>query len=204
MEIIPAILESSWPEVEKKIKLIDGLTNWIQLDVSDGVFAPAKTWNSPSDLSGLSLKSKIEVHLMVANSLGVLGSWSINPVGRIIIQAESLNIRHSVSNINKEIVLGFKIETPWEPCQDLIKQAGRVLFLSVEPGFQGRALDERVFEKIRSLKSAHPHIKIAVDGGINLDNIESIKSAGADSAVIGSGVFGAPDLRATIKQFQEV
>ena len=204
MEIIPAILEQTWPEVEKKIKLVDGLTDWIQIDISDGVFTPNKTWNNPDDLSGLNLKSKIEIHLMVANPLKVLGGWFINPVGCIIIHAEPLNVKHRVSNINKEIVLGFKIETPWELYQDLIKQTGRVLFLSVEPGFQGQALDEKVFDKIKTLKSALPSVKIAVDGGINLENIESIKSAGADAAIIGSGIFSTPDPRATLDKYRAI
>ena len=141
---------------------------------------------------------------MVANPLEVLEDWSINTVGRIVVQVESVGIKHLVFNTEKEIVLGFKIETPWELYQDLIKQTGRVLFLSVEPGFQGQALDERVFEKIRSLKSAHPHIKIAVDGGINLENIKSIKAAGANFAIIGSGIFAVSDPQVAIKQFQEV
>ena len=36
MQIIPAILEKDWPEIERKLKLVDGLTEYIQLDVSDG------------------------------------------------------------------------------------------------------------------------------------------------------------------------
>lgn len=200
MEIIPAILESTWPEVEKKIKLVDGLTDWIQIDISDGVFTPNKTWNNPADLSGLSLKSKIEVHLMVANPLEVLEDWPINTVGRIIIQAESLDIKHSVFNTDREIVLGFKVETPWEPYQGLIQKTGRVLFLAVEPGRQGQEFNPEVLNKIKTLKEAHPHIKIAVDGGINFENIESIKAAGADSAIIGSGIFGSPD---PVRQFNK-
>jgi ribulose-phosphate 3-epimerase len=34
---------------------------------------------------------------------------------------------------------------------------------------------------------------LEVDGGIKVDNIKSVKMAGADTFVVGSGIFGFPD-----------
>ncbi len=208
MEVIPAILESTWPEVEKKIRLVEGLTDWIQLDVSDGIFTPVKTWDNPSDLLGLELKSKIEVHLMIENPLAVLNSWFANPVDRIVIHVESLNNgKHPMfamfARDDKEIVLGFNVETPWEQYQELIKQVGRVLFLSVSPGYQGQEFNERVFAKIKTLKLAMPQIKIEVDGGINISNISELKSLGVDIAVVGSAIFESADLKQTLKTLMD-
>ena len=41
-------------------------------------------------------------------------------------------------------------------------------------------------------------IRLEVDGGVKVDNIEAIAAAGADTFVAGSAIFGAKDYRATI------
>lgn len=203
MEITPAILEQTWPEAEKKLKLVDSLTDWIQLDVSDGIFTPKKTWNNPGDLLGLNPKSKLEVHLMISDPEVTLKNWFINPVGRIVVQVESLSgVQHLVLNKEKEIVLGFKIETPWESYWDLIQQVEQVLFLAVDPGYQGQKFDDKVIGKVKTLKAARPHVKISVDGGINLSNIGEIASSGADAAVVGSAIFGSADPSRIIQEFK--
>ncbi len=214
MEIIPAILEKDWSETEKKIKLIDGSVDWIQLDVSDGKFTSSATWDNPQDLFLLKSDLSIEVHLMVNEPWLVAGSWFSSPAKRVVVQVETFASPQSVrfgeliflaKRYGKEIVWAFKIETHWQNYEELLRKPDtRVLFLSVEPGRQGQTFDERVFDKIKTLKLAHSNVKIAVDGGINLDNIESIKSAGADVAIVGSGVFSSSDPKGIIKQFQEV
>ena len=37
------------------------------------------------------------------------------------------------------------------------------------------------------------HYLIAVDGGVNTDTIDKVFATGIDIAVVGSGLFGAPD-----------
>ena len=199
MQIIPAILEKEWLEIEKKLKLVDGLTEWIQLDVSDGIFTPVKTWANPSDLLGLNLKSKLEVHLMVKNPIEILEAWLVGSIDRIIVHAECLrNVQHEVLNKEKEIVLGFNMETPWAPYADMIQSAGRVLFLSVNAGYQGQEFNESVLEKIKTLKQVMPNVNIEVDGGISLENINKLKELGVDAAVIGSAIFESADPKQTI------
>ena len=215
MEIIPAILEKNWTEIENKLKLVDGLTEYIQLDVSDGVFTPVKTWSNPADLLGLNFKSKIEVHLMVTDPMAEIAKWSESLASRFVVQVESLkDVQHLMLNMGKEIVLGFKVETLWQKYEDFFTTKGnplpskglpfvnRVLFLSVNPGYQGQEFNESVLEKIKTLKSAHPDIKIEVDGGINLENISKLKELGVDSAVVGSAIFDSADPKQVIDQLK--
>ncbi|MFY9493381.1 MAG: hypothetical protein WAP55_02820 [Minisyncoccia bacterium] len=203
MEIVPAILESDWPNVAEKIKLMDGLTDWIQLDISDGIFTPIQTWSNPQELLDLNIKSKVEVHLMVADPAEEIKRWAVGPVSRLVVPIESLkNVEHPMFNIGREVVLGFNIETPWEMHRDLIGQVGRVLFLSVRPGYQGQEFDGRVIDKIRSFKSAYPQIKIEVDGGIDLDIAKDLKEVGVDDIVVGSGIFASDDPKQAIQSYK--
>jgi len=44
MEIIPAILVKKFTEIEEKIELIKGISDFVQLDICDGKFVKSTTW----------------------------------------------------------------------------------------------------------------------------------------------------------------
>lgn len=78
-----------------------------------------------------------------------------------------------------------------------------VLLLAVQPGFGGQKFNVSVISKIKILKELAPEIKIEVDGGINLANIEEVAQAGADYLVVGTGLFGATDIKKRFKQLEQ-
>ncbi|EKD95564.1 MAG: hypothetical protein ACD_24C00446G0003, partial [uncultured bacterium] len=47
-EVIPAILESDFAEIEKKIHLIEGLVNWVQIDLADNTLVSTTTFLAPA------------------------------------------------------------------------------------------------------------------------------------------------------------
>src|SRR3989344_3069165 len=67
IEVVPEVLEKEFGEIEKKIKLIDGLTDWIQIDFADGKLVPNTTFSDSSAFKNLKTKSKLEAHLMVSD-----------------------------------------------------------------------------------------------------------------------------------------
>lgn len=213
MEIIPAILESDWSEVEKKIKSIEGAAEWIQIDVSDGEFSETKTWGNPQDLFSLPSGFKIEAHLMIKEPWLKAEEWFSSPAKRVVMHVEAFSspeslkfgeVAFSAQKYGKEIVWGFNPETSWEPYKELMQKPHvRVLFLSVSPGRQGQEFDERIFNKIASLKDYHPHVKISIDGGINSDTASRLKESGADSVVVGSAIFSAGDPKKAIDELRD-
>ena len=46
----------------------------------------------------------------------------------------------------------------------MVQSAGRVLFLSVNAGYQGQEFNESVLEKVKTLKQMMPNVNIEVDG----------------------------------------
>ena len=73
--------------------------------------------------------------------------------------------------------------------------------MSVNPGFSGQKFIKNIYQKISAvrLKIDEHHcrggqpIRLEVDGGIKVENVRSVKKAGADTFVVGSGIFGFPD-----------
>ena len=213
MEIIPAILESDWQSVEQKIKQVEGLVDWVQLDVSDGEFTSTQTWSNPQDLFSLSTNLKLEAHLMVNEPWLKAEEWLSSPVKRIVVQVEAFSSAESLKfgeilftakKYGKEVVWGFNLKTNWVPYKELMQAPHvQVLFLSVPAGKQGQEFDSSVLDKIKTLKEAHPHVKVAVDGGINSSVALELKSSGADVLVVGSAIFNSPDPKESIQELRE-
>ena len=77
-----------------------------------------------------------------------------------------------------------------------------ILLMSVNPGFGGQAFTPAVFKKIEQARdiidaSGRP-IRLEVDGGVNLSDIQAIARAGADTFVAGTAIFGSRNYQAAI------
>jgi len=89
IEVIPTIIAKDFEELREKVKLVEPHTEWVQLDVMDGVFVDNTTWNNPSDLKNLKTKLKLEVHLMIKNPEKIIDQWIKSGVKRIIFHFEA-------------------------------------------------------------------------------------------------------------------
>jgi ribulose-phosphate 3-epimerase len=77
-----------------------------------------------------------------------------------------------------------------------------VLLMSVNPGFGGQSFIASALPKIALVRElidrSGREIRLEVDGGVKVDNIQAVAAAGADTFVAGSAIFGSKDYRATI------
>jgi ribulose-phosphate 3-epimerase len=89
----------------------------------------------------------------------------------------------------------------------VLEELDLVLVMSVNPGFGGQSLIERVFPKIERLRKRIDALGldtlIEVDGGVKVHNVSRFTNAGAHVLVSGSGVFGAEDRTAAIRALQQ-
>jgi ribulose-phosphate 3-epimerase len=82
-----------------------------------------------------------------------------------------------------------------------------LLVMSVNPGFGGQSYIPTSTAKIvaarRIIEERRLPIEIEVDGGVTLDNVAEIARAGADTVVMGAGIFGTADPAATIARVRK-
>ena len=82
-----------------------------------------------------------------------------------------------------------------------------VLVMTVYPGYGGQKIVTRTFSKIAKLRSIiderNLSVDIEVDGGVNLQNVEEIKQAGANVFVAGTKIFKG-NVEENIKNFKEI
>ena len=76
--------------------------------------------------------------------------------------------------------------------------------MSVEPGFGGQSFIEESLEKIAELRSFIDNHNLSclieVDGGINDMTAPRCIQSGADVLVSGSYIFGASDIKESVKK----
>jgi ribulose-phosphate 3-epimerase len=69
-----------------------------------------------------------------------------------------------------------------------------ILLMSVNPGFGGQSFIPATLDKLKQVRrlidQSGYNIRLEVDGGVKASNILSIAEAGADTFVLGSGIFG--------------
>ncbi len=79
-----------------------------------------------------------------------------------------------------------------------------VLVMTVRPGFGGQKYIIECIDKIKEVRriidQSYPDVKLEIDGGVTLDNLEMNLAAGANVIVTGSAVFQG-DIEANVAEF---
>lgn len=204
--IIPTILEQNFDEVKRKISLVDGDAELIQIDIADGILVDGKTILDISLLESLHTKSSLEIHLMVSEPEKYVNR-KIETAVSICSQVEAKDIDIFIQNAKK---LGYRTGISVNPntkIEDFEKYVGEVdfvQFMMVNPGAQGQRRLLSVLDKMKKFMTKYPEMPVQVDGGIKKSNILDLLQRGINNVVIGSEIFGSKDPRKKLKQLQKM
>ena len=200
-------------------ELEDTNCDMIHCDRMDGHFVEAQCLDSDivkhiHDNSSMFL----DCHLMSVNPIKELEQYVHAGANIVTIHYEAIfqgktitqieNIVKSIRTKYKSIMLGVSInpDTSSFVLKDIIQLFDLVLIMSVHPGKSGQKFIENSLQKIKEIKELIAktgcHTLIEVDGGVNLDNVKSIKSAGADIVVVGSALYNSNDKSKFIDQIR--
>lgn len=206
IEILPAILEKTFGDVQDKVVRLRGVSAQAQIDIIDGSFVPGATWLGHEQLPELGDDIKFDLHLMVEKPEQWVKRWDFNNVFRMTFHQEATyDVRRTavlIRSLGKEVGVALKIETPVSAIYDILEEIDLVLLMSVAPGAQGQAFDARVVEKIKELRAHNANIKIGVDGGITPIVASSLVEAGANVLMVGSYLFSQGDIKSAIASLQ--
>ncbi|MGB9598736.1 MAG: ribulose-phosphate 3-epimerase, partial [Minisyncoccales bacterium] len=168
-KIIPAILTASLNDLENKLRIIQNLTDWVQIDIMDGKFVKNVSI-SLADLKKIKIPLNLEVHLMVLNPEKYFRDCQNLKAKRVIFHYEATKNPKRVFEIMKKYDfspgLAINPSTSVEKIKKFLEKLDLVLLLAVNPGFQGQKFNPIVLTKIKELKKLSKKIKIGVDGGI--------------------------------------
>jgi ribulose-phosphate 3-epimerase len=219
VEIIPAIMPVSFEDLNEKYTKVKDFVQTVQIDVMDGKFVPSKDWPYVNENEGQSFVATkdcpslplidfdFEVDLMVEDPEAVIESWIKAGAKRVIIHIESIkNIEQVFLKIPSDVEVGIALNTTTsnEEIYPLMEKIDFVQFMGIEKiGYQGQSFDERVLEKIASLREKYSRVIISVDGAVNLETAPKLIKAGANRLAVGSAIFKSSDIKETIEQLKK-
>jgi ribulose-phosphate 3-epimerase len=200
IRITPSILNADFSRLNEEIDSIAKVSDLLHLDVMDDVFVPNFTFDFDAASKIISESSlAVDAHLMVADVDLIAVQYAELGCASVTIHAEATsNIPQTLKNIRQagsRSSLGIKPNTQIEQYGDVIDLVDMFLIMTVEPGFGGQKFMENMMEKVRTTRKiiGDRPIWLQVDGGISMQTIQIALEAGADTFVVGSAVFNAPD-----------
>lgn len=189
-------------------------TDYFHIDVMDGKFVEQNTadtmqeyCNNIKQISNLPL----DVHLMVEDVKKYVDLFIPYEPNIITFHLEACkNEREILDTIkyikenNIKVGISIKPNTKVEEVLKYLPLVHLVLVMTVEPGYGGQKLIPETIEKVRALKAyiSQNDIDIEVDGGINLENKELLKEAGANIIVAGSSILNSKDYKEIIDKIK--
>lgn len=191
MEIIPAILEKDWSEIEKKIELIRPFAKTIHIDIIDGKFAPNTTFLDPEPFKKYTREFLFEVHMMVDDPISYLKPWADAGFIRFIGQVEKMSDQAEFvaeGQLLGEVALALDLKTPVDSVKIPLEDLDSILLMSVPAGFSGQNFDTSVIEKIREITDK-TFIPVEIDGGVNDGNIVQLKDLRVASCAVTRFIF---------------
>ena len=188
------------------LKRIAAHADILHVDVADGHFAPALLF-FPDLVAGLKKSSPIpiHVHLMTADSilLSQIEQFAEAGASLISIHAENANAHQALDLMEKlGIAAGMvlKVESPVELLAPFIPRLRFITLLGTAIGVKGQGLNANACSRLQETRTLIDNAKspqrivLGADGGIRENTVPLLRSAGAETVVLGSLAFGAPDL----------
>ena len=199
--------------VSKFYNLETAHVDYFHIDVMDGRFVENNNLTQMLDyaitLSHITLVEQ-DIHLMVQDVEEVLDDYLDLGQNRISFHIEAMKGSHErtmevISTIKEngnKVGIAINPETPVEEIYDYLPYIHFVLVMTVVPGRGGQSLIEETLDKINILKKHceenNIDIDIEADGGINGDNAQQVRDAGANVLVSGVYIINSQNLREAV------
>ena len=192
MKVVPAVLAEKFDDFVKRLRQAESFTDYIQVDLMDGVFVETRSF-PPEMITSVETPLSFEVHLMAEDPLGFLNGMEHPGLKKVIFHCETgVNHLDLVSIIRERGLspgVAIKPETELAQCRGIAEQVDTLLFLTVDPCCYGSPYKPEVLHKIAEARKLFPAKVISADGGVSLDNLKDFFDAGVDYACVGSRIF---------------
>ena len=213
VDIAPSILSADFSRLGEEIQAVErGGATILHVDVMDGHFVPNLTVGLPVVKSlARATQLPIDAHLMISEPGRYAEQFVEAGAKMVSVHVEADAHLHrtltSIRSAGADAGVVINPATPVESLTEALPYADYVLVMSVNPGFGGQRFIETSLDKVRRLRRLIQErgltTRIEIDGGVDLNNIAAVVSAGAEIIVAGSAVFSTNDPEAAVRNLRE-
>ncbi len=211
--IAPSILSADFARLGEEVETVLAAgADWVHFDVMDNHYVPNLTIGPMvcQALRDYGIEAPIDVHLMVKPVDRVIPDFAAAGATTISVHPEATeHLDRTLALIREsgcKAGVVFNPATPLDVLDWVIDRVDLVLIMSVNPGFGGQSFIPSALDKLRMARQiiddSGYEIRLEVDGGVKTTNAREVISAGADTLVAGSAIFGAEDYRTVIEQMR--
>lgn len=204
--ICPAILAADKDSYRKQIQNVAHFAHRIQIDLTDGAFAPHKTIQPEEAWWPVGFLA--DFHLMYKNPLIAIQKVLHHKPHLIIVHAEAEGDFNQVADFcrNHSVKLGVALlpRTAPEKIFSALGDIGHVLIFSGDLGSFGGQADLSLLEKVKQLKQQKPNIEVGWDGGINDQNVSELVFGGVDVLNVGGFIQNSHDPQRAYRALERI
>lgn len=195
----PSILAADFSNLAQAVRAVEeaGAAS-IHIDMMDGHYVHNFTFGLdlfPALHRHTSLP--LMAHLEIANPDAFIADFArVGADGIIVCEDTCPDLKATIQmmrSVGVQVGVSLNPDRPLSLVQPYLEQIDHLIILSVWPGFGGQPFDWSVLPKIEAARSLFNQMSqppmLAVDGGINQDNIVAVVQAGADTLIVGSAIF---------------
>ncbi len=212
--IAPSILSADFARLGEEVdNVLKAGADVVHFDVMDNHYVPNLTIGPMvcQALRNYGITAPIDIHLMVKPVDRLIPDFAKAGATYITFHPEaSEHLDRTVQLIKDsgcKAGLVFNPATPLHYLDYLLDKVDMVLLMSVNPGYGGQSFIPSTLDKLREVRKmiddSGRDIRLEIDGGVKVDNIQEIAAAGADTFVAGSAIFGQPDYQHVISQMRD-